>query len=74
MLPRHSSGTVERFLADRSEDANSGAALHAKAGILFEAATRLGVRYRASTRHPFPVGYLLRQKNPFHRWYLAERH
>ncbi|KAJ7155685.1 Zn(2)-Cys(6) binuclear cluster domain-containing protein [Mycena filopes] len=48
MLPRHSSGTVSRFLADGALDATSGPALHAKAGILFEHATRLGARYRAS--------------------------
>jgi hypothetical protein len=48
MLPRHSSGTVARFLADNSEDATSNAALYAKVGILFEAATRLGARYRGS--------------------------
>ncbi|KAJ7082763.1 hypothetical protein C8R44DRAFT_894678 [Mycena epipterygia] len=43
-----SSGTVARFLADRPDNATSDPALHAKAGILFERATRLGVRYRAS--------------------------
>ncbi|KAJ7105905.1 hypothetical protein C8R44DRAFT_806264 [Mycena epipterygia] len=48
LLPQHSSGTVSRFLADRPDNATSDPALHAKAGILFERATRLGARYRAS--------------------------
>ncbi|KAJ6538130.1 hypothetical protein B0H19DRAFT_1038373 [Mycena capillaripes] len=51
MLPRHSSATVARYLADASDSANSTAALHAKAGILFQVATRLGARYRASKPH-----------------------
>ncbi|KAJ6476512.1 hypothetical protein C8R47DRAFT_1199035 [Mycena vitilis] len=48
MLPRHSGGTVARFLANESDDANSVPALHAKAGVLLEAATRLAARFRAS--------------------------
>ncbi|KAJ7679514.1 hypothetical protein DFH06DRAFT_1415732 [Mycena polygramma] len=48
MLPRHSGGTVARFLANESDDANSVPALHAKAGVLLEAATRLAGRFRAS--------------------------
>ncbi|KAJ6450383.1 Zn(2)-Cys(6) binuclear cluster domain-containing protein [Mycena sanguinolenta] len=48
LLPRHSSDTVGSFLANNSDNANSNAALYAKAGILFEAATRLGAQYRAN--------------------------
>ncbi|KAJ6603605.1 Zn(2)-Cys(6) binuclear cluster domain-containing protein [Mycena vulgaris] len=47
LLPRHSSATIARFLGDVPDDATSEPALHAKAGILFESATRLGARYRA---------------------------
>ncbi|KAJ6562701.1 hypothetical protein DFH09DRAFT_1478647 [Mycena vulgaris] len=47
LLPRHSSDTIARFLGDVPEEATSEPALHAKAGILFESATRLGARYRA---------------------------
>ncbi|KAJ7479191.1 hypothetical protein FB451DRAFT_1451087 [Mycena latifolia] len=39
LLPRHSSDTIARFLADAPDDAASGEALYAKAGILFETAT-----------------------------------
>ncbi|KAJ7434675.1 hypothetical protein FB451DRAFT_1571872 [Mycena latifolia] len=48
LLPRHSSDTIARFLADAPDDAASGEALYAKAGILFETATRLAARYRTS--------------------------
>ncbi|KAJ6482280.1 hypothetical protein C8R47DRAFT_1217936 [Mycena vitilis] len=48
MLPCQSGGTVARFLANESDDANSVPALHAKAGVLLEAATRLAGRFRAS--------------------------
>ncbi|KAJ6564874.1 hypothetical protein DFH09DRAFT_1278740 [Mycena vulgaris] len=47
LLPRHSSDTIAHFLGDVPEEATSEPALHAKAGILFESATRLGARYRA---------------------------
>ncbi|KAJ7463324.1 hypothetical protein FB451DRAFT_1139690 [Mycena latifolia] len=49
LVSRHSSDTVARFLADAPDDAVSGEAYHAKAGILFEAATRLGLRYRSNS-------------------------
>ncbi|KAJ7754358.1 hypothetical protein DFH07DRAFT_941049 [Mycena maculata] len=48
LVPRYSSGSITRFLADTPDDANSSAALHAKAAVLFEAATSLGARYRAN--------------------------
>ncbi|KAJ7258415.1 hypothetical protein B0H12DRAFT_443877 [Mycena haematopus] len=48
LLPRHSSDTVASFLSNTPDEANSCAALHAKAGILFESATRLGEQYRAN--------------------------
>ncbi|KAJ7479242.1 hypothetical protein FB451DRAFT_1395827 [Mycena latifolia] len=48
LLPRHSSDTIARFLADAPDDAASGEALYAKAGILFETATRLVARCRTS--------------------------
>ncbi|KAJ7106856.1 hypothetical protein C8R43DRAFT_206914 [Mycena crocata] len=46
LVPRHSSGTVTRFITDVPDDVGSCAALYAKAGILFESATRLGACYR----------------------------
>ncbi|KAJ7688885.1 hypothetical protein B0H17DRAFT_1202747 [Mycena rosella] len=49
LVPRHSSDTVARFLADAPDNVGSGQALHAKAAILFEAATRLADRYRANS-------------------------
>ncbi|KAJ7479728.1 Zn(2)-Cys(6) binuclear cluster domain-containing protein [Mycena latifolia] len=52
LLPGKSSGTVAKFLADVPDDARSGPALHAKAGILFEEAARLGARFRASGTPP----------------------
>ncbi|KAJ6585909.1 hypothetical protein B0H19DRAFT_1369031 [Mycena capillaripes] len=48
LLPLQSSGTVTKFLADIPDDATSDAALHAKASILFEEATRIGTRCRAN--------------------------
>ncbi|KAJ7302798.1 hypothetical protein DFH08DRAFT_722621, partial [Mycena albidolilacea] len=67
MLPRHSSGTVARFLANNSEDAASNAALYAKVGILFEAATRLGARYRENgiSRSDSELGALDRRIDVF---------
>ncbi|KAJ7859293.1 hypothetical protein B0H14DRAFT_2351158 [Mycena olivaceomarginata] len=65
MLPRHSSGTVARFLADNSEDATSNAALYAKVGILFEAATRLGARYHGISRSDSELGALDRRIDVF---------
>ncbi|KAF7348788.1 Zn(2)-C6 fungal-type domain-containing protein [Mycena venus] len=67
MLPRHSSGTVERFLANGSDETNSGTALYAKAGILFEAATRLGARYRGNSlsRSDTELGALDRRIDAF---------
>ncbi|KAJ7866009.1 hypothetical protein B0H14DRAFT_2573565 [Mycena olivaceomarginata] len=43
------SGTVKQFLANSSDETKSSVALYAKAGILFEAATRLGVRSRGNS-------------------------
>lgn len=51
-----SSETVSKFLADVSDDATSDAALHAKASILYEEATRIGARYRASTLSAHSTG------------------
>ncbi|KAJ6565890.1 hypothetical protein DFH09DRAFT_1363659 [Mycena vulgaris] len=48
LLPRHSSDTIARFLGDVPDDATYATALHAKAAILFESATRLSARYRAN--------------------------
>ncbi|KAJ7473914.1 hypothetical protein B0H11DRAFT_2429868, partial [Mycena galericulata] len=48
LLPTQSSGTVAKFLTDVPDDVASDAALHAKAAILFEEATRLAARYRAT--------------------------
>ncbi|KAJ7186533.1 hypothetical protein C8R46DRAFT_1273187 [Mycena filopes] len=52
LLPTQSSDTVTKFLADVPDDATSTAALHAKAGILYSEATRIGARYRASSGLP----------------------
>ncbi|KAJ7921427.1 hypothetical protein B0H13DRAFT_154919 [Mycena leptocephala] len=52
LLPVQSSETVSKFLADVSDDATSDAALHAKASILYEEATRIGARYRATGISP----------------------
>ncbi|KAJ7752593.1 Zn(2)-Cys(6) binuclear cluster domain-containing protein [Mycena metata] len=67
MLPRQSSGTVARFLTNGSNDASSGPALHAKVGILFENATRLGMRYRAGgiSRNDTELGPLDRRTDAF---------
>ncbi|KAJ6557556.1 hypothetical protein B0H19DRAFT_1261167 [Mycena capillaripes] len=46
MLPESSIGTVTNFLANRTDDAVSMAALHAKAAILFEQTARLVSQYR----------------------------
>ncbi|KAJ7708095.1 hypothetical protein B0H17DRAFT_1191592 [Mycena rosella] len=48
LLPAESSGTVAKLLAGGPDTARSGPALYAKAGILFEEATRLNLRYRTS--------------------------
>ncbi len=49
MLPESSIGTVTAFLANQPDNGVSEAALHAKAAILFEQASRLAVQYRPST-------------------------
>ncbi|KAJ6585756.1 hypothetical protein B0H19DRAFT_1110697 [Mycena capillaripes] len=49
LLPHPSSGTVAKFMADVPDDATSESALYGKAGILYEEATRFGVRYRSSS-------------------------
>ncbi|KAJ7114453.1 hypothetical protein C8R44DRAFT_881292 [Mycena epipterygia] len=43
---QQSSGTISNFLADIPDRETSGPALHAKAGVLFEEATRLSARHR----------------------------
>ncbi|KAJ6514621.1 hypothetical protein DFH09DRAFT_1431795 [Mycena vulgaris] len=48
LLPLQSSGTITKFLAGASDDAMSRPALYAKAGIVFQEATRLSARYRAT--------------------------
>ncbi|KAJ7720090.1 hypothetical protein DFH07DRAFT_309457 [Mycena maculata] len=48
LLPLQSSGTVYNFLDDVPDNATSDAALHAKAGILFEETTKLTARYRTN--------------------------
>ncbi|KAJ7437288.1 hypothetical protein B0H11DRAFT_2362125 [Mycena galericulata] len=48
LLPTQSSDTVAKFLNEVPDDVTSDAALHAKAAILFEEATRLAARYRAT--------------------------
>ncbi|KAJ7673664.1 hypothetical protein DFH06DRAFT_1172987 [Mycena polygramma] len=47
LLPLQSSQTVGKFLKDIPDDAMSEAALHCKASVLWEEATRLGARYRS---------------------------
>ncbi|KAJ7779421.1 hypothetical protein DFH07DRAFT_730260 [Mycena maculata] len=47
-LPRHSTGTITKFLAGIPDQATSGPALQAKASILFEHATRFGAQSLAS--------------------------
>ncbi|KAJ7852633.1 hypothetical protein B0H14DRAFT_3866027 [Mycena olivaceomarginata] len=52
LLPQQSSGTVAKFLWDVPDEATSSAALYAKAGILYEEATRLGGRCRSGNLSP----------------------
>ncbi|KAJ7351356.1 hypothetical protein DFH08DRAFT_1078404 [Mycena albidolilacea] len=52
LLPLQSSGTVVKFLRDLPDDATSSSALYAKAGILYEEATRLGGRCRSGGLSP----------------------
>ncbi|KAJ7846592.1 hypothetical protein B0H14DRAFT_3138726 [Mycena olivaceomarginata] len=52
LLPLQSSGTVVNFLRDVPDNATSSSALYAKAGILYEEATRLGGRCRSGGLSP----------------------
>ncbi|KAJ6601623.1 hypothetical protein B0H10DRAFT_2082068, partial [Mycena sp. CBHHK59/15] len=57
LLPAQSSGTIETFLANIPDNGTTVPALHAKASILFEQASRLAARFSDSiTRrdHPAP--------------------
>ncbi|KAF8217417.1 hypothetical protein K438DRAFT_1746733 [Mycena galopus ATCC 62051] len=67
LLPRHNSDTVAFFLGNGSDEANSSAALYAKAGVLFETATRLGAQYRANgiSRSDTNLGTLDRRIDAF---------
>ncbi|KAJ6506786.1 Zn(2)-Cys(6) binuclear cluster domain-containing protein [Mycena sanguinolenta] len=47
LLPSQSIETVKRFLEDAPDNATSGAALYAKAGVLYGEATRVSARYRS---------------------------
>ncbi|KAJ7625939.1 Zn(2)-Cys(6) binuclear cluster domain-containing protein [Roridomyces roridus] len=46
LLPLQNTDTIIKFLADVPDYNTSKAAMHAKAGVLFEEATRLATRYR----------------------------
>ncbi|KAJ6601627.1 hypothetical protein B0H10DRAFT_1887550 [Mycena sp. CBHHK59/15] len=55
LLPAQSSGTIDKFLANILDDGTAVPALHAKAAILFEQASRLAARYSDGiTRHDQP--------------------
>jgi uroporphyrinogen-III synthase len=48
ILPLHSSATVESFLSNFPDHGTSPIALHAKAAIVFEQASRLAARFTES--------------------------
>ncbi|KAJ7797643.1 hypothetical protein B0H14DRAFT_2530894 [Mycena olivaceomarginata] len=50
MLPNSSFGTLTAFLGNQPDNGTSASALHAKAAILFEQASRLASQYRPGTR------------------------
>ncbi|KAF8169862.1 hypothetical protein K438DRAFT_1941215 [Mycena galopus ATCC 62051] len=51
VLPLHSSATIENFLSNLPDDGTSLVALHAKAAIAFEQASRLAVGFTENTAH-----------------------
>ncbi|KAJ6582571.1 hypothetical protein DFH09DRAFT_1439378, partial [Mycena vulgaris] len=65
LLPRRSSDTIARFLGDAPDDTTSEPALHAKAGILFVSATRLGARYHGTPRNDPEFAVLDRKIDTF---------
>jgi hypothetical protein len=50
ILPNSSFGTLTAFLGNQPDNGTSASALHAKAAILFEQASRLASQYRPGTR------------------------
>ncbi|KAJ6585298.1 hypothetical protein B0H19DRAFT_925329, partial [Mycena capillaripes] len=59
LLPHSSTGTVNTFLANRPDGGASVSALHAKAAILFEQASRLASQYHPNmnNKHQFYVSF-----------------
>ncbi|KAF7368350.1 Fungal-trans domain-containing protein [Mycena venus] len=72
LLPDTSFGTVTAFLAGLPDSGSSVSALHAKAAILFEQASRLAARYRSDTlTAPMPRAHAGLNNYALNQFYIS---